>query len=74
MIRIGERLRNNISGRVYRVKAIRNSLVVLDAVGDSSWIITEKEIVRMFYKRIEKENQRKGVAFGPFALSTPKVA
>ena len=74
MIRIGERLRNRINGRVYRVKAIRNSLVVLDAVEDSSWIITEKEILKMFYKRIEKESQLNGAAFGPFALSTPKGA
>jgi hypothetical protein len=74
MIREGEKLRNNINGRVYQVKAIRNSLVVLDAVGDSSWIITEKDILKMFYKRLGTESRQNDWAFGPFPSTTPKGA
>jgi hypothetical protein len=74
MIREGEKLRNNINGRVYQVKAIRNSLVVLDAVGDSSWIITEKDILKMFYKRLGRESQRNDRPFSAFPSTTPKGA
>jgi len=59
----GERLRNSFNGRVYRVKAVRNSLVVLDAEEDTSWIITEKEILRIFYKKVRTRDQGDGSLF-----------
>ena len=69
-IREGEKLRNNFNGRVYRVQAIRNKLVVLDAVEDSSWIITEKDIVGIFYTKIGTREQE--TPFGSRSTFAPE--
>jgi hypothetical protein len=60
MIREGEKLRNGFNGRVYRVKAIRNKLVVLDAEEDMSWIITEKDVLGIFYEKVQMKDQGNG--------------
>lgn len=62
-IKEGEKLRNSFNGRVYRVKAIRNKVVVLDAEGDTSWIITEKDILGIFYKKIGTKVREHGPGF-----------
>ena len=57
-IREGEKLQNGFNGRVYVVKAVINSLVALDALEGTSWIITEKDILQTFYKRVEAGAER----------------
>jgi hypothetical protein len=75
MIKEGERLRNSFNGRVYRVKAIRNQVVVLDAEGDASWIITEKGILGMFYKKIRTKVREHGPGFHlPLPSTRPEGA
>ncbi len=62
-IKEGEKLRNSFNGRVYRVKTIRNKLVILDAEGDTSWIITEKDMLGIFYKKIVTKVRENGSGF-----------
>lgn len=56
-IKEGEKVRSNLNGKGYEVKAIKNKLVVLDSEDGSGWIITEKDILRMFYKKLENETR-----------------
>jgi hypothetical protein len=68
-IKEGERLRHGLNGRVYIVQAFRNNLVVLDAEADTSWIITEKDILGMFYTKIGTKVQEIGSGFSSTFLS-----
>jgi hypothetical protein len=57
MIKEGEKVRSNLNGKGYEVKAIKNRLVVLDAEDGLSWLITDKDILRMFYMKVENETR-----------------
>jgi hypothetical protein len=56
----GERVKNNLSGRAYRVTVVRNKLVVLDAVDGSDWMITGKDMMGMFFRKFGNHVREKG--------------
>ena len=49
----GDRLRNNLTGTMYRVKVIKGKLVVLETEDGSSQLLTGKDSINLFYEKIE---------------------
>ena len=45
----GDRLRNNLTGTMYRVKVIKGRLVVLETEDGSCQMLTEKDSIKLFY-------------------------
>jgi hypothetical protein len=54
MIRQGDRKRSILTGKVYEVKSIGNWSVVLESLDGSSQVLTEKDNLKLFYKKVEK--------------------
>jgi hypothetical protein len=49
----GDRLRNNLTGTMYRVKVIKGKLVVLETEDGTSQLLTEKDSIKLFYEKIQ---------------------
>jgi len=70
-IKEGEKVRSNLSGKIYEIKTIKNKLVILDAEDRSDWIITGKGMLRMFYKKLENKTRENYSDFIFRLSSTP---
>jgi hypothetical protein len=44
--------RNNITKRCYRIKMIKDQMVILEAINGSSQVFTTKENLNLFYTRL----------------------
>ena len=49
----GDRLRNNLTGTMYKVKVIKGKLVVLETEDGSSQLLTGKDCLKLFYEKID---------------------
>lgn len=60
-IKEGTRVKSNLTGEVYRVKAIKGMAVVMETedMSSSASVITEFGTLRLFYKMLEHENRSK---------------
>ena len=58
-IKEGTKIISNLTGEVYRVKAVRGMAMVLEAENGSSSIITEIGNITLFYEMIEDEKKSK---------------
>ena len=59
----GDRLRNNLTGTMYRVKVIKGRLVVLETEDGSCQMLTEKDSIKLFYEKIENVKRQKQCFF-----------
>ncbi len=55
----GDKLRNNLTGTMYRVKVVKGKLVVLETEDGSSQLLTGKDCLKLFYEKIEKAEMHK---------------
>ena len=55
----GDRLRSNLTGTMYKVKVIKGRLVVLETEDGSTQMLTGKDSLKLFYKKIEKVKRKK---------------
>jgi len=51
----GDRIKSNLTRKEYRVKLIRERMVVLETEDKSSQVLTTKDNLRLFYEKIENE-------------------
>lgn len=54
-----DRIRSNLTGKVYKVKRIKDRMVVLESEDGSNQVLTEKENLKLFYEKVENENKPK---------------
>ncbi len=59
----GDRLRNNLTGTMYRVKVVKGKLVVLETEDGSSQLLTGKDCLKLFYEKIENAEMRRQLFF-----------
>ncbi len=72
-IKEGTALKSNLTGKVYRVKAVKGMAAVLEAEDGSSSIITEIGNLELFYKLTENGNRSKNpISYGK--PSCPPIA
>jgi len=55
-MKVGDRLRSNLTEKVYKVKRIKDRMVVLESEDGLNQVLTEKENLRLFYMKVENEN------------------
>jgi hypothetical protein len=53
----GDRIRSNLTDKVYKVKIIKDRMVVLESEDGSNQVLTEKENLKLFYEKVENENR-----------------
>jgi hypothetical protein len=58
-MKVGDRIKSNLSGKVYKVKMIKDRIAVLESEDGLNQVLTERENLKLFYKRVEKENRLK---------------
>ena len=59
MIREGDRRKSILTGRVYRVKTLKEWSAVLESLDGSIQVYTEKDNLRLFYQELENEEPLK---------------
>ncbi len=59
----GDRLRNNLTGTMYKVKIIKGKLVVLETEDGSSQLLTGKDCLKLFYEKIENVKMQRQLFF-----------
>jgi hypothetical protein len=57
--REGDKVRSIFTNKLYRVKMINDRMVILESEDRSSQVLTEKENLKLFYERVENENNVK---------------
>ncbi len=56
MIREGDKRRSILTGKVYKVKIIKDGSVGLESVNGLSQVWTERGTLKLFYKNVEEKN------------------
>jgi hypothetical protein len=51
MIKNGDKFKSTFTGRVYGVKKIKDSMVLLEAENGATQVLTEKKSLELFYKK-----------------------
>ncbi len=54
---LGDKFKSFFTGKVYAVKLIGNRMVLLESDDQLNRVLTEKEILRSFYQRVEGANR-----------------
>ncbi len=55
----GDKLKSNLTLKVYKVKMVKGKQVVLESEDQSSQVLTEKENLKLFYEQVKNENRQK---------------
>jgi len=55
----GDRLKSNLTGKVYKVKMVKVKQVILESEDESSQVLTEKDNLKLFYERVKNEDRQK---------------
>ncbi len=58
-IREGNRVKSILTDKIYEVKTIKDRLVVLQSPDGLNQVWTEKENLKLFYKKVEREEALK---------------
>lgn len=61
-IGVGDRIINNFTGRMFKVKSIGNGWVVLEQDGEPRQVLTEKVNLNLFYESLERRGRLKGLS------------
>ncbi len=56
VIKQGDRFKSSFTGLVYGVKKIKDTMVLLEAENGSAEVLTEKNSLKLFYRKEEKKN------------------
>ncbi len=59
IINEGDRLKSNLTRKVYKVKMVKGKQVVLESEDGSSQVLTEKENLKLFYEQVKNETRQK---------------
>jgi hypothetical protein len=54
-----DRLKSNLTGKVYKVKTVKVKQVVLESEDGSSQVLTEMENLKLFYEKVKNESREK---------------
>jgi len=52
-----DRLKSNLTGKVYKVKTVKVKQVVLESEDGSSQVLTEMENLKLFYEKVKNESR-----------------
>jgi len=55
----GDRLKSNLTGKVYKVKMVKVKQVILESEDESSQVLTEKDNLKLFYEWVKNEDRQK---------------
>jgi hypothetical protein len=58
IVKQGDRFKSAFTGLVYGVKKMKDSMVLLEAENGSTEVLTEKNSLKLFYRKEEKRNER----------------
>ena len=56
ILKVGEKWRSDITGRMYKLKTIANQMVVLQSENGLSQILTSRENLNLFYAMVPDAN------------------
>lgn len=65
MAKEGDKIRSKLTEKVYKVKAMKDWLVVLESVDGTSQIWTEKNNLKLFYENIESGENPEDLGHSP---------
>ncbi len=54
-LRVGEKCQSTLTGKIYRIKMIKNQMVVLESADGLSQVLTNRENISLFYTTILHE-------------------
>ena len=55
----GDRIKSSLTGKEYKVKMIKDRVVVLESEDGSNQVLTEKGNLKLFYEKVENKNKLK---------------
>jgi hypothetical protein len=55
----GDRLKSNLTGKVYKVKMVKVKQVILESEDGSNQVLTEKDNLKLFYGKVKNESGQK---------------
>jgi len=59
MTTIGDRFKSTLNGQVYEVKSVKGMQILLESEDRKSQLLTEKEILKLFYDKLENNTLQK---------------
>lgn len=65
MIREGDKRRSILTGKVYKVKIIKDWSVGLESVDGLSQVWTERGNLKLFYEKVQNEQSPEGLVRSP---------
>jgi hypothetical protein len=57
MIKTGEKVQNNLTGKVYEVKMIQDEWIVLEGEGGLSQVLTETKNIKSLYEKVNESSR-----------------
>lgn len=54
-LRLGEVLRNSVTGKVYEIKWIKDQMIILKSMEGINQILTWRNNINLFYEKLQKE-------------------
>ena len=57
-VKQGDKFKSTFTGLVYGVKKIKDSMVLLEAENGSTEVLTEKNSLKLFYKKEDVKDER----------------
>ncbi len=57
MIKAGEKVQNNLTGKVYEVKMIQHEWVVLEGEDGLSQVLTETKNIKSLYEKVNESHR-----------------
>jgi uncharacterized protein YllA (UPF0747 family) len=72
-IGIGDKIKSNFTGKLFKVKSIMDGLAVLEQEGGMSQVLTDKANLNLFYEKVEDRRMVKDFITSIFTdrLDTP---
>jgi len=61
MTTIGDRFKSTLNGHVYEVKSVKGTRILLESEDGKSQLLTEKEILKLFYDKVENATLQKNL-------------
>jgi len=74
-IGIGDRIKSHFTGKLFKVKLIKNGLAVLEQEGGPSQVLLDRANLNLFYERVGDRRGIKDLStfISPDLLNTPKI-
>ena len=74
-IGVGDRIKSNLTGKLFKVKLIKNGFAVLEQEGGPSQVLTDRANLNLFYERVGEGRGVKDLStfIFPYILNTSKI-